>query len=347
MAKTVSNKQIILPKFVNGIPKESDLVLQTDSISLELPEGSQAVLVKNLILSCDPYMRSRMEQIDDPNYYVQSYPLGQPIYGVVVSKVLASGNPAFKAGDYVWGMSGWEEYSLIEPPQMLFPVTTDIKDIPLSYYTGILGIPGLTAWAGLTEIGAPKEGEKVFVSAASGAVGQLVGQLAKLAGCHVVGSAGSAEKVELLKTKFGFDEAFNYKEESDLNAALKKYFPSGIDIYFDNVGGAMLDAVLLNMNLHGRIAACGMISQYNLEKHEGVCNLWSLVYKRIRLEGFSAFQYLHLFPKFAGVIIPYIMEGKITYLEDIDEGIEKGPAALVGLFHGKNVGKKVVVIAHE
>lgn len=347
MAKVVSNKQIILPKFVDGIPKESDFVLQTGSISLELPDGSKAVLVKNLILSCDPYMRTRMAKIDDPNYYVQSYTLGQPLNGVVVSKVLASGNPDFKEGDYVWGMSGWEEYSLIEPPQTLFPITSDVKDIPLSYYTGILGVPGLSAWAGLTEIGAPKEGEKVFVSAASGAVGQIVGQLAKIAGCYVVGSAGSDEKVELLKTKFGYDEAFNYKQEPDLNAALKKYIPSGIDIYFDNVGGELLDAVLLNMNLDGRIAACGMISQYNLEKHEGVSNLWALVYKRVRMQGFSAFQYFPLFPKFAGVIIPYIKEGKITYVEDIDEGIENGPAALVGLFRGKNVGKKVVVIAHE
>ncbi|KAL5703460.1 2-alkenal reductase [NAD(P)(+)] [Ranunculus cassubicifolius] len=343
----VSNKQIVLPKYVSGgIPKESDLVLETSSISLELPEGSKAVLLKNLVLSCDPYMRFMMEKIDDPTSEIQSFKLGAPITGVTVSKVLESGSPDFQKGDIVWGMTGWQEYSIVEPPFYTL-WKAPFTDIPLSYYTGIMGVVGLTAWAGLHEIGAPKEGDKVYVSAAAGAVGQLVGQFAKLAGCYVVGSAGSAEKVELLKTKFGFDEAFNYKEESDLAAALKKYCPSGIDIYFDNVGGKMLDAVLLNMNLHGRIVIAGMISQYNLAEHEGLKNLWNLVTARVRMEGFSAFQYLNLFPKFTEITYKYIKEGKLVYMEDPTEGIENAPAALVGLFHGLNVGKKFVQIARE
>ncbi|XP_058101932.1 2-alkenal reductase (NADP(+)-dependent)-like isoform X4 [Magnolia sinica] len=242
-------------------------------------------------------------------------------------------------------MTGWEEFTLISEPETLFKIK--YTDIPLSYYTGILGMAGLTAYAGFYEVCTPKKGEYVFVSAASGAVGQLVGQFAKLMGCYVVGSAGSSDKVELLKSKFGFNDAFNYKEEPDLNKALTRHFPEGIDIYFENVGGYMLDAVLLNMRLHGRIAACGMISQYNLEKPEGVHNLFCLITKRIRMEGFLVFDYYHLYPQFLDVTRQYIKEGKIVYVEDSVDGLESAPAALIGLFTGKNVGKQVVVISRE
>ncbi|XP_015581238.2 NADP-dependent alkenal double bond reductase P2 isoform X8 [Ricinus communis] len=186
-----------------------------------------------------------------------------------------------------------------------------------------------------------------FKEAASGAVGQLVGQFAKLSGCYVVGSAGSKEKVELLKNKFGLDDAFNYKEEPDWDAALKRYFPEGIDIYFENVGGKMLDAVLLNMRIHGRIAVCGMISQYNLEKPEGVHNLMTIVYKRVLIKGFVVTDYFNQYSKFLDFVLPLIREGKITYVEDIAEGLESAPAALVGLFSGRNVGKQVVAVARE
>ncbi|KAJ6371653.1 hypothetical protein OIU77_002047 [Salix suchowensis] len=221
------------------------------------------------------------------------------------------------------------------------------KMCPLSYYIGILGMPGLTAYAGFYEICSPKKGEFVFISAASGAVGQLVGQFAKLLGCYVVGSAGSKDKVDLLKNKFGFDDAFNYKEEMDLDAALKRYFPDGIDIYFENVGGNMLDAVLLNMRLRGRISVCGMVSQYNLEQPEGVHNLMSLVPKRIRMEGFLVYDYFHLFPKYLDMVLPYIKQGKIVYVEDTAEGLENAPAALIGLFNGRNIGKQVVAVSRE
>ncbi|KAL7176720.1 hypothetical protein ACSBR2_030131 [Camellia fascicularis] len=178
-------------------------------------------------------------------------------------------------------MTGWKEYSVIKDPQSMFKIQN--VDVPLSYYTGILGMPGIVAYAGFYVVCSPKQGEYVFVSAASGAVGQLVGQFAKLLGCYVVGSVGTKEKVDLLKNKFGFDEAFNYKEEKDLEVALKRlashYFPNGNDIYFENVGAKMLDVVLLNMRLRGRIAVCGMISQNNLEQPEGVHNLFCLIIK--------------------------------------------------------------------
>ncbi|XP_059632989.1 2-alkenal reductase (NADP(+)-dependent)-like isoform X4 [Cornus florida] len=269
----------------------------------------------------------------------------QPITGYGVAKVLDSGHPNFKKGDLIWGKTGWEEYSLITSNDILFKIQH--TEVPLSYYTGILGMPGMTAYAGFYEVCSPKKGEYVFISAASGAVGQLVGQFAKLLGCYVVGSAGTKEKVDLLKNKFGFDEAFNYKEEQNLDVTLKRYFPDGIDIYFENVGGNMLDAVLLNMRLHGRIAVCGMISQYSLEQPEGVHNLSCLITKRLRMEGFLVIEYYHLYPKFLDMVLSSIKEGRIVYVEDIAEGLESAPAALVGLFSGHNVGKQVVVVARE
>ncbi|WMV10415.1 hypothetical protein MTR67_003800 [Solanum verrucosum] len=341
---TISNKQVILKHYVSGYPKESDMELKNSTIKLNVPEGSNVVILKNLYLSCDPYMRGRMKKTEGS--YIDSFIPGSPITGFGVAKVLESGDSNFQKGDLVWGMTGWEEYSIVTPTQNnLFKIND--KDVPLSYYTGILGMPGMTAYVGFYEICSPKKGETVFVSAASGAVGQLVGQFAKMLGCYVVGSAGSKEKVDLLKSKFGFDEAFNYKEEHDLDAALKRYFPDGIDIYFENVGGKMLDAVLLNMKLHGRIAACGMISQYNLELTEGVHNLFYLISKRIRMEGFIIFDYFHLYSKYLEMIIPKIKSGNVVYVEDVVEGLENAPTALVGLFSGRNIGKQVVMVSRE
>ncbi|CAI0394892.1 unnamed protein product [Linum tenue] len=344
VAVTVSNKQVIFNNYVSGFPKESDMSIAVGEINLKLPESAAAgVLLKNLYLSCDPYMRPRMR--NSSGSYVGAFQPGSPLSGYGVAKVLESGHPNFEKGDLVWGSTGWEEYTVSTEPGQLFKIQH--KDVPLSYYTGILGMPGMTAYVGLYELCSPKKGEYVYVSAASGAVGQLVGQFAKLAGCYVVGSAGSQEKVDLLKNKFGFDEAFNYKEEQDLAAALKRYFPQGIDIYFENVGGKMLDAVLGNMRLRGRIAVCGMISQYNLESPEGVHNLASLIMNRIRMEGFIVSDHYHLYPKYLEMVVPKIKEGKIVYVEDTAEGLDNAPAALVGLFYGRNVGKQVVKVADD
>ncbi|KAH8484426.1 hypothetical protein H0E87_028765 [Populus deltoides] len=295
--EVISNKQVILKDYVSGFPRESNLYRTTSNIKLKVPEeesGKDAVLVKNLYLSCDPFMRGRMQRDLPPGEpELSSYSLGSPIVGYGVARVVDSRHSDFKKGDLVWGRTiGWEEYSLITTPEYLFEINhTD--DIPLSYYTGIL------------------------------------------------------EKVELLKTKFGFDDAFNYKEEHDLDAALKRYFPEGIDIYFENVGGKMLDAVLLNMRRHGRIALCGMISQYNLEQPESVHNLIAVLFKQIRMEGFAVAEYYDQYSKFLDFVLPCIKEGKIVYVEDITEGLESGPAALIGLFSGRNVGKQVVKVAQE
>nr|QZX44683.1 pulegone reductase 1 [Mentha longifolia] len=339
----VMNKHIVLNNYVNGSLKESDLSLRTSTIYMEIPDGCNgAVLVKNLYLSVNPYLILRMGKLDIPQF--DSILPGSTIVSFGVSKVLDSTHPSYEKGELIWGsQAGWEEYTLIQNPHNLFKIKD--KDVPLSYYVGILGMPGMTAYAGFFEICSPKKGETVFVSAAAGSVGQLVGQFAKMFGCYVVGSAGSKDKVDLLKNKFGFDDAFNYKEENDYDTALKRLFPEGIDIYFDNVGGKMLEAVVNNMRNHGRIAVCGMVSQYSLKQPEGVHNLLKLVPKQIRMQGFVVVDYYHLYPKFLEMVLPRIKEGKVTYVEDISEGLESAPSALLGVYVGRNIGNQIVAVS--
>nr|ABW86885.1 pulegone reductase [Mentha x piperita] len=341
----VMNKQIVLNNYINGSLKQSDLALRTSTICMEIPNGCNgAILVKNLYLSVNPYLILRMGKLDIPQF--DSILPGSTIVSYGVSKVLDSTHPSYEKGELIWGsQAGWEEYTLIQNPYNLFKIQD--KDVPLSYYVGILGMPGMTAYAGFFEICSPKKGETVFVTAAAGSVGQLVGQFAKMFGCYVVGSAGSKEKVDLLKNKFGFDDAFNYKEESDYDTALKRHFPEGIDIYFDNVGGKMLEAVINNMRVHGRIAVCGMVSQYSLKQPEGVHNLLKLIPKQIRMQGFVVVDYYHLYPKFLEMVLPCIKEGKVTYVEDISEGLESAPSALLGVYVGRNIGNQVVAVSRE
>ncbi|XP_030540710.1 2-alkenal reductase (NADP(+)-dependent) isoform X3 [Rhodamnia argentea] len=348
MEQQMENRQVIFKGFIDRAPRETDMELKVGSIGggLKAPPGSGAFLVKNLCLSCDPYMRGRMR--DSRASYIPPFVPGQPIEGSGVSKVIDSDDPDFKPGDLVSGLTGWEEYSLVRKTDQLPNQLRKIEqhDVPLSYHLGLLGMPGFTAYVGLHEICSLKQGDTVLVSAASGAVGQLVGQLAKLHGCYVVGSAGSRQKVDLLKSQLGFDDAFVYKEEPDLDAALKRYFPQGIDIYFDNVGGDMLDAALLNMCVGGRIAVCGMVSQHSQTDPQGIHNLFNLISKRIRMQGFLQSDYLHLFPLFFNQVLKYYKQGKITYVEDVAQGLEHAPAAFVGLFSGRNVGKQVIHVAN-
>ncbi|KAK8639224.1 hypothetical protein V6N13_137615 [Hibiscus sabdariffa] len=378
---TAENKQVVLQRYIEEAPKETDMAMKIGKIELKAPKGSGALLVKNLYLSCDPYMRGRMRDFHGsyiPPFVLSrvfSHLLDVPIEGFGVAKVLDSDNPDFKPGDFISGLTGWEEYSLIRSTWQLRKIQPD-DSVPLSYHLGLLGalfsyvpihlnwkhkvelvlcslerfnagMPGFTAYVGFYEICSPKKGEYVFVSAASGAVGQLVGQLAKLHGCYVVGSAGSSQKVDLLKNKLGFDEAFNYKEETDLDAALKRYFPEGIDIYFDNVGGAILDAALLNMRIHGRIAVCGMVSLHSISDPKGIQNLYCVVPKRIKMQGFLQSDYLDKFPQFLELVTENFKQGRIVYIEDMNEGLETAPGAFAGLFSGKNVGKQVIFVARD
>jgi NADPH-dependent curcumin reductase CurA len=350
-----TNRRVILKQYVEGYPREEHMELLPGvetPLRLSGDDPAESVLVKNLYLSCDPYMRPKMSRPVRESYTAAFVP-GSVLTGYGVARVVDSSRPDLNPGDLVRGITGWEDYSVVKPPvsKLLAKISHHDDDdrVPLSYYTGILGMPGLTAYVGFHEICAPKKGEAVFVSAASGAVGQLVGQFAKLAGCRVVGSAGSTEKIELLKARFGFDDAFNYKEEPDLAAALARCFPEGIDIYFENVGGAMLDAVLRNMRVHGRIAVCGLISQYNKAEGEkdAVRSLDAVVTKRLRVQGFIEADHKHLYPRYEAWVMPYIRDGTLAYVEDVAEGLESAPAALIGLFHGRNVGKQLVRVADE
>ncbi|KAL4574680.1 hypothetical protein LXL04_021516 [Taraxacum kok-saghyz] len=341
----VENKQILFKSYTNEYVKETDMELKLGSpMKLEAPKGSNAVLVKNLYLSCDPYMRGRMRDFN--RSYMPPFSPGSAVEGLGVSKVVDSDDPNFKKGDFVAGITNWEEYTLIHKTSELRKIQQD-DGIPLSYHVGLLGMPGFTAYVGFYEVCAPKKGDYVYVSAASGAVGQLVGQLAKLHGCYVVGSAGTSQKVELLKNKLGFDDAFNYKDELDLESALTRYFPQGIDIYFDNVGGEMLDATLANMRAHGRVAVCGMVSQNTRTDTQSFRNMFSVISKRITIKGFLQSDFIHLYHRFLEDITSYYKEGKIVYIENMNHGLESAPTAFVGLFSGKNVGKQVICVASE
>nr|GMC60400.1 NADP-dependent alkenal double bond reductase P2-like [Ipomoea batatas]GMD75232.1 NADP-dependent alkenal double bond reductase P2-like [Ipomoea batatas]GMD78859.1 NADP-dependent alkenal double bond reductase P2-like [Ipomoea batatas] len=277
-----------------------------------------------------------------------------------VGKVLASGRGDIKKDDLVAGLLSWGEYCVLKEGSLLNKL--DPMGFPLSHHVGILGFSGLSAYCGLFEICKPEKGEKVFVSAASGSVGNLVGQYAKLFGCYVVGCAGSQQKVNILKEKLGFDDAFNYNEESDLNSTLKRSnleysmlhlpfercFPEGIiDIYFDNVGGRMLEAAVANMNPHGRVAACGVISEYTNATERAAPNMIDVIYKRIKIQGFLSSDFMNVHADFHSRTLEYLKAGKIKVLEDISHGVENIPSAFIGLFRGDNIGKKMVQIADE
>ncbi|GJZ08060.1 NADP(+)-dependent 2-alkenal reductase-like protein [Tanacetum coccineum] len=337
----LTNKYIAIKAQIDGAPQESDFEVKTESISLLVKPGSKDIIIKNLYVSIDPYQLNRMKSV----MLLKSFRICSrysPPRGV--GKVVASDNPDFEKGDYVVGLISWGEYSI---SQGMILNKLNPMGFPLSYHVGVLGFSGLTAYAGFFEVCKPKKGEKVFVSTASGSVGSLVGQYAKQLGCYVVGCAGSSKKVNLLKEKLGFDEAFNYKEETDLNSTLQKYFPEGIDIYFDNVGGEMLEAAVSNMNLHGRVAVCGVISEYTNTEKRAAPDMLNVIYKRITIQGFLAGDYLSLFPEFLSTTIDHIRTGKMHVLEDVSIGVECVPSAFVGLYSGYNVGKKIVKLADE
>ncbi|MBT4042046.1 MAG: NADP-dependent oxidoreductase [Rhodospirillaceae bacterium] len=300
--------------------------------------GPGEVLVRNIFMSLDPYMRGRMR---DQKSYTPGFELGQVLQAGAVGEVTASNDPALAVGDLVEGRLGWETYSVAKAASVN---KVDGNVASLSHYLGVLGMPSMTAWVGLRNIGQPKAGETVYVSAASGAVGQVAGQIAKLQGCYVAGSAGSDDKAAYIRDDLGFDAAFNYKTASSLSEGLRQVCPNGIDVYFENVGGAMLDAVLLQLNPYARVVACGMISQYNLEKPEGVKNLGTIVGNKVRMQGFIVSDHMDLKAEFMAEMSGWLAAGKIKYREDITQGIENAPAAFIGMLKGKNFGKQVVQI---
>lgn len=345
-----TSRYITIKHHINGFPEEGDFELKTvcHALSLEAA-GCRDVLVKNIFVSIDPYQLNRMKESSpskDKNVTAAAHLLpGQVIGSYGVGRVVESANPGFEKGDLVVGFVGWEDYSLVPGGDTLRKLHAKDLEFPLSYHVGILGLSGLTAYGGFFSVCNPKKGETVFVSAAAGSVGYIVGQYAKLFGCYVVGCAGSEEKVNLLTDKFGFDAAFNYKEVVDLKSTLKRYFPEGIDIYFDNVGGEMLEAATDNMNSFGRVAVCGVISEYTDSIKRAAPRMVNVIYKRITIQGFLVVDHMHQFSDFISMTSDYLREGKMHSIEDISEGVESIPFAFIGLFRSNNIGKKIVHLA--
>ncbi|WP_217701012.1 NADP-dependent oxidoreductase [Hymenobacter sp. CRA2] len=301
--------------------------------------GEGEVLLKTLYVSVDPYMRGRM---NEGKSYVPPFEVGQPISGGAVAQVVESRNEQLPVGTVVVGNLAWSEYQ-VAPAKGLQAVPRDAA--PLSYYLGLLGMPGLTAYFGLLDICQPKAGETVVVSGAAGAVGSVVGQLARLHGARVVGTAGSAEKVAYLKDELGFDEAINYKTD-DVAAALAQACPDGVDCYFDNVGGAVTDAVYDLLNKHARIALCGQISSYNAtEAPVGPRPEPKLLKTSTLLKGFIVGDYYKRWPEGTRALTQWLQQGQLKFEETVTEGFEQIPQAFLGLFSGENTGKAVVKVA--
>lgn len=337
MTATVS-REIRLKHRPVGLPSEHDFELAEVPLPT-LQEGE--VLVRNHYMSVDPYMRGRMY---DRASYVPPFQLGQPLEGGCLGQVVQSqGNTALHEGDYVSSRLGWREYYVSDGSQL---TKVEPHDVPLRAYLGTMGMPGMTAYVGLLDIGKPQEGNTVFVSGAAGAVGMVVCQIAKLKGCRVVGSAGSAAKVQWLRDVAGIDAAFNYKEVDSLMAELGRHCPHGIDVYFENVGGAHLEAALEHMNPFGRVVLCGMISQYN-EAAPGPGNLTHAVRKRLTLQGFIVSDHTDRQAQFHADMAAWIQAGKLKWEETILDGLDKAPQAFIGLFAGDNIGKMLVRLVDE
>ncbi|XP_022899571.1 2-alkenal reductase (NADP(+)-dependent)-like [Olea europaea var. sylvestris] len=344
----VMNRFIVIKASIDGFPQESEFEIKTETLSLSIGVGTNQVLVKNLYVSIDPYQLNRMKSQSSSqsaiNFASTIIP-GEAIDTYGVGRVVESDKPDFEKGDLVVGLLTWGEYTIVKEGALLNKL--DPMGLPLPHHVGTLGFSGLSAYGGFFEVCKPRKGETVFVSAASGSVGCLVGQYAKLFGCYVVGCAGTRKKVDLLKQELGFDDAFNYKEETDLKSALKRYFPDGIDIYFDNVGGEMLEAAVDNMNTYGRVAVCGIISEYTNDGKRAAPNMLDVVYKRITIQGFLANDFMKLYPDFLSTMMENLRTGKMKALTDISYGLENVPSAFIGLFRGDNIGKKIVQIADE
>jgi len=329
-----TNKAWTLASRPSGAVSEDNFKL----VESEAPRSKDGeVLVKNLWLSLDPYMRGRM---NDVKSYVPPVQIGEVMVGQTAGEVVESKHPGFKQGDAVLA-AGWQLYSCMKGEDL---ARVDANRAPLSYYLGVLGMPGLTAYFGLKEIGAPKPGETVVVSAASGAVGSVVGQLAKIAGCRVVGIAGGPQKCDYVVKELGFDACVDYKA-GNLHRDLREACPKGADVYFENVGGEILDTMLRVMNPFSRIIVCGMIAEYNLTEPYAHKNLRAVLVNRIRMQGMIVFDWKDRYPEGVQALAGHIAQGKLKYRESVVEGIENAPKGFIALLKGGNFGKQLVKLA--
>jgi NADPH-dependent curcumin reductase CurA len=333
MTETLS-REIRLKNRPVGMPTENDFEL-AEVLIPEIREGQ--ILVRNAYMSVDPYMRGRMGKRES---YIAPFEIGKPLEGGAIGQVIESRGVQFREGDYVLGNMGWREFFVTDGSDL---VRIDPVVVPVQSYLGILGMPGLTAYVGLLDIGKPMEGETVFVSTAAGAVGSLVCQIAKIKGCRVVGSTGSEEKIAWLTDEAGIDAALNYKTSENLIEDLRRFCPEGIGIYFDNVGGTLLEAAIELMNNHGRIVLCGMISIYNATRPpRAPRNLISAIPKRLTLKGYIVHDHKDRLPEFTEDMSRWIKEGRIKWKETVVHGIEHAPEAFLGLFSGESFGKMLV-----
>ena len=331
-----TNRQILLQRRPNGMPVPEDFAI----VDRPLPEpGEGQVLLRGIYLSLDPYMRGR---ISGQRSYAKPTELGDVIEGRVVGQVARSRHADFKEGDYAFGGYGWQTYSAVDGAGL---TKLDPAAAPMSTALGILGMPGLTAYVGLKTIGQPKAGETVVVSAASGAVGAVAGQLAKREGCRVVGIAGGDDKCRYVIDELGFDACLDHRGE--LGAALDAACPKGIDVYFENVGGAVQRAVYPRLNDFGRMIMCGMISEYNDVEPQPGSSLVAAVRKRLRIQGFIVSDHAALRPEYLATAAPLVRSGALKYREDIVDGIDNAPAAFIGLLQGKNFGKLIIKLGAD
>lgn len=326
------NLQVILASRPTGAVTESNFQI----VERDVPTpGAGEILVRNHWLSLDPYMRGRMAAARS---YAASVEIGDVMVGGTVGEVVTSHHPRYKAGDFVVGSLGWQHYGVSAGEGL---AKVDPKLVPLSTYLGVVGMPGATAWTGLLEHCQPRTGETVVVSAASGAVGSVVGQLAKMQGCRAVGIAGGKAKAEYVVKELGFDACVDYKA-GHMYEDLKAACPDGIDCYFENVGGATMDTVFRLLNPFSRVALCGLISDYNLEEPYGVKMMRSLLVNRVRLTGFIVNDRMDLYTRAIGQLARLVASGRLKYRESVAEGLQNAPTAFIGLLAGRNFGKQLV-----
>lgn len=330
----MDTQQIVLTSRPNGMPDKNNFRFE----KITLPELQEdEVLIKGIYYSVDPYMRGRMNATKS---YVPPYQINEVIIGGIIGEVLQSKSKEYKEGDIITGRLPWAKQSIVSTKSI---TKIDSQSAPISYYLGILGMPGLTAYFGLMDICKPKAGETIVISGAAGAVGITVGQIAKIQGCRVIGIAGGNSKIKILKDEFGFDEVINYKTSKNIKTAIAKVCPNGVDMYYDNVGGEISDAVIANINFHARIALCGQISLYNVKEIPTGPRLQPILLTRsVLMQGFIVSNYQDHFPEGIKQLSQWIKENKLKYKETIINGFDKLPEALLALFTGGNTGKMIV-----
>jgi len=334
------NMQVILQRRPQGIPVADDFAVAETALA---PLQPGELRIRNRFFSMEPAIRGWLD--DKPNY-LPPIEIGAAIRAPSLGVVVESRHPGFAPGDYARGLNYWETYSTLSDSTILLEKVEVAPDVPLSYYVGALGGSGLTAYVGLHDIGRMQHGDTVVISAAVGAVGGVAGQVAKRRGCRVVGLVGSAEKARTATEQLGFDVAINYRDTSDLAAAVRTACPNGVDIYFDNVGGATLDAMLTTMNVHGRIVACGMIAGYNQQDTPPpVYNMWEMVSRQLEMKGFLLFAYPDAIPPARAQLESWIREGSFKVLEYKREGLENAGLLFSELMSGKTIGKTVLELA--